>query len=151
MSRSHGNYGVLELKVENGEFPRTWTPRNEHCTPPASLSSFPHEVTAQAVRAANASEWSRGRRRWAVVVESGGFVMVETPADQRPADPLMLPPTAKIGINFHHAKSIVGEKNASILRAALVPRVWYVVVVALHPDQQEQPATQREGGDADVA
>jgi hypothetical protein len=125
------NCAVWTLRQDNLDLPPHWIPDNELAVPPALLQRFPPEMVTPFVVAFNATEYSRRKGQWAVMLRNGGFLVLNISAADRPRDPSALPGGALSGLSRKEASDTVHLANELILKTARVPRLWHVVLMDL--------------------
>lgn len=133
-----GTFAVAVIGVSE-----VWQPpKGYKSVPPAIVSNVDWEFARETAIRINSTHHGRLENVWALVVRqstrSFGVVRLHVHPKKMPSDPRDLPTNKMelVGVNLATAESIAFSMNKSVLRIALHPKRWAVVVYDIHVERQ---------------
>lgn len=106
-----------------------WKPSKLGSQPPSCMPSGTSNLLIDLCLLHNASEYAKVKERWAVLMTSGGVLLLPCPADRRPTDPAAFPPGVRLAPQSL-VQQFAAEENGPRFELAKIPRRW---TLALRP------------------
>jgi len=113
-----------------------WRPRGPSSVPALTARSIPADIAQDLAVALNQRSIETNKLSWYACVAAPssrfGVARVDVPPDAMPSDPHALPPTSTNHLRSRReARDDARSINSEILKTAIVPRRWGVVVRSL--------------------